>query len=55
MMKLKELLGDNMKDVIELIKKDDICKIYENVSISKYRYLEMALIYFLVIRNTMVF
>ena len=36
MMKLKELLGDNMNDVIELIKKDDICKIYENVSISKY-------------------
>ena len=35
-MKLKELLGDNMNDVIELIKKDDICKIYENVSISKY-------------------
>ena len=25
-----------MNDVIELIKKDDICKIYENVSISKY-------------------
>lgn len=36
MMKLKELLGDNMNDVIELIKKDDICKISENVSISKY-------------------
>ena len=36
MMKSKELLGDNMNDVIELIKKDDICKIYENVSISKY-------------------
>lgn len=36
MMKLKELLGDNMNDVIELIKKNDICKIYENVSISKY-------------------
>ena len=36
MMKLKGLLGDNMNDVIELIKKDDICKIYENVSISKY-------------------
>lgn len=36
MMKLKELLGDNMNDVIDLIKKDDICKIYENVSISKY-------------------
>lgn len=36
MMKLKELLGDNMNNVIELIKKDDICKIYENVSISKY-------------------
>ena len=36
MMKLKELLGDNMNDVIELIKKDDICKMYENVSISKY-------------------
>lgn len=36
MMKLKELLGDNMNDVIELIRKDDICKIYENVSISKY-------------------
>ena len=36
MMKLKELLGDNMNDVIELIKKDDICKIYANVSISKY-------------------
>ena len=36
MMKLKELLGGNMNDVIELIKKDDICKIYENVSISKY-------------------